>query len=140
MWSAASRSSRVNRVDRAVWSCGERRFGTRRFEQLDWIAAGVVEEDLFAADAGHDVVAEVGAGVSKRPHRRCEIRDFEHESVPASGLGVGSVWHRLAAAATGAWCAENEAEVVAFEHRECRGGVHLFGETEMCAVERDRGV
>ena len=60
--------------------------GQDRLEQLDGVAGRVVDQDLLAADAGHDVVAEVRARAAERVDERGEIVDLEREAVPAAGL------------------------------------------------------
>jgi hypothetical protein len=44
---------------------GEGRFRQRWFEELDRVAGRVLEQDLLAAHAGDDVVAEEGAGCAQ---------------------------------------------------------------------------
>jgi hypothetical protein len=60
----------------SAWIC-ELRLWPGRFEQLDWVTAGVVEQDLVASDAGDDVVSEMDSRVAQRFDGGGEVGHFE---------------------------------------------------------------
>src|SRR5205807_7931908 len=97
------------------------------------------DEDLLAANAGHDLVAKVGSRLAQRLDGGGEIVDFNREAVPASRLGSGPIGHRLAAAHR-IRRAEHKTQVASREHSKGRSRMHLFMEAKMLAVERDRSV
>src|SRR6185312_10434789 len=107
---------RVRRHRRAARRQLELRFVDGGLEQLDRIPGRVLDEDLLAADAGHDLVTEAGAGVTELRDQRLDVLDLELEAVPATGLRHPPVRHRLPAAARSARRAQHEAEVAAGEH------------------------
>ena len=47
------------------------------WSELNWIAGGVVEQDLVAADAGDDTAPEVNAGAAELFDRRGEVGYLE---------------------------------------------------------------
>src|SRR5207249_4235117 len=77
----------------------EPRFVARRLEQFDRIARRVVDQDLLAADAGDDLVAEFSARVAQGRDQPLEIGYFDREAIPATWLGPAPVGHGLRAAA-----------------------------------------
>src|SRR5581483_9108638 len=113
-------------------------FGDDRFEQLDGVARRVLDEELLAADAGHDVFAEVGPAGPEPLDEAFEVDDLEAESVPAAGRRECPVRHGPAPAGPAAGGAEHEPEIAAGEHGEGRRGVHDLLEVEETAVEVDR--
>ena len=62
----------------------EPRLVARRLEELDGVARRVLDEDLPAADAGDDLVAEARARGAQTLDRRLEVVDLEREPVPAA--------------------------------------------------------
>jgi hypothetical protein len=50
--------------------------------------AGVLEQDLADAAAGHDVVAETRPVLAELCGRGGEVRDLETEPAPAPGSGI----------------------------------------------------
>src|SRR5207237_4188285 len=111
---------------------------SRRFEQLDGVARGIVEQDLPAAVAHDDLVPESDARRPQFLDFAAQIVDLELDAVPAARLGLASIGHRLACAAAAARRAQQQAERAVREHREARAGVELDAEAEAGAVERDR--
>src|SRR5690349_17182519 len=109
-------------------------------EQLDRVTRGVFDQDLLAADAGDDVVAEADAGLAQTLDGRLDVGHLEREAVPAAGLGHRPVGHRRAAARAAAGGAQDEPQVAVGEHRERRRRAHDLLEPELAAVEGDRGV
>jgi hypothetical protein len=71
----------------------------RRLEELDGVAGRIVEEDLLAAEAGYDVVAESRTRLAERLNRVFEIVDLEQKAIPAAWLRFATVRHRLGGAA-----------------------------------------
>jgi hypothetical protein len=88
----------------AVYESGFRDAG---LEQLDGIAGRILQQDLLAANPLNDVVAEMNPSVSEHLYPVGEVGDFNDESVPSAWFGLRAVWHRLAAGALTAWCAED---------------------------------
>src|SRR6185437_4960832 len=107
-------------------------------EQLDGVPRGVLDEDLLAAHAGDDLVAEPGALRPECADETLKVGDLEGEAVPPSGRWPGAVGHGLAAARASAGRAEHQAQVTPGQHGEGRSGVHDLGKAEEMAVERDR--
>src|SRR5262249_25028564 len=58
-----------------------------RLEELDRIPGRVFDEDLPAADAVDDVVAEARARGAQLRHQRLDVLHFELKAVPATRLG-----------------------------------------------------
>jgi hypothetical protein len=96
-------------------------------EEFDRVAAGVFDQDLFAAGTGDDVVAEGDTGPAEFLDGGRKIGNLEDEAVPTAGSGWGAVGHR-ATGGTG-WAAEPEAEVAAGDDGE--GGAHRLFEAEV---------
>ena len=63
-------------------------------KELDWIARRVVDQNLRAARAFHDVVSEAETGRPQTLHLGREIVDEQMDAVPAAGLRLSSVRHR----------------------------------------------
>ncbi len=57
-------------------------------EQLDDVAGRVLEQDLGAAGAGDDVVAEARAGFAEPSHLGDDVGDDEVDAVPPPGPGL----------------------------------------------------
>ncbi len=109
---------------------GKRRLGDGRLEQLDRVAGGVLDQDLLAADAGDDVVAEAGA-CSRNPATvasRSETSSWKRFQPP--GAGSGPVGHGLTSSGAAAGSAQHEAKIAAREHREGRRRVHHLREPQ----------
>src|SRR5260221_14540574 len=73
----------------------EPRLVNDRLEQLHRVARWVVDQDLLAADAGDDVVAELGARFAQNPNEPLEVGNFDREAFPAAGFGPAAVGHWL---------------------------------------------
>src|SRR6476619_4708937 len=80
-------------------------------KQLDRVAGGVVEQDLLAAGAADDVVAEVHAFAAEALDLGCYVIDDEVNAVPAAGRRLRAVGHRPAGRALRA--AEEQPQVAA---------------------------
>src|ERR1700735_515244 len=76
---------------------GQPGLGPDRLEELDGVARRVVNDDLLAADAGDDLVAEPDAASSQFLDRGSEVSDLDAEAVPASRLLHPAVGHWRAA-------------------------------------------
>ncbi|MGA9838127.1 MAG: hypothetical protein WBQ26_12485 [Gemmatimonadaceae bacterium] len=98
-------------------------------EQLYWIARWIVDYDLLTANAAHDAVSEASASRAQPLDGCGEIVDFDREAVPATGLLMCAVRHRLAPTGCRVGCAEDEAKVTSGEHRKRWSRVHLERET-----------
>lgn len=90
-----------------------------------------MDHRLFAADAGHDVVAEVGARRAKISNHAFKISDLDCESIPPARNLVGSIRHVLTTSGGRIRRAQNQTEISAREHREHRRRVHVLVESEM---------
>ena len=99
-------------------SAGQPGLGEGRLEQLDWVAARILDQDLLAADAGDDVVAEAGAVLAQIGDDRVDVGDLELKAIPSAGRRHRAVGHGLTTTGPAARGAENEPEVAAREHRE----------------------
>src|SRR5215203_2086972 len=75
---------------------GNRWSGAGGLEELDRVARGVFEQDLPAAGAADDVVAERQAGGPQPLDLGRDVVDDEVDAVPASRLRGAAVWHRAA--------------------------------------------
>jgi hypothetical protein len=121
-------------------SRSELRFRQRRLEELNRIAGGVVDNDLFSADAGDDVVPEMDASRTKLSDHRLEICDLNRKTIPTAGRLFRSVRHGLTASGVYARRAQHKTETSMRKHGERGRWVHLFMESEMPAVKVDRRV
>ena len=79
----SSRSSSVSFPSRGPW-----------LEKLDRIARRVVDQDLRAARALDDVVAEREPGLTQALHFGRDVVDQQMDAIPAPGPGLSSVRHR----------------------------------------------
>src|SRR5262249_62098578 len=68
--------------------------GLKALEQLHRIARRILEQDLPAADAGDDLVAELRPVAAQCAHRVVEVRDFARKPMPAPGLLAAPVGTR----------------------------------------------
>ena len=115
-------------------------FVDRRLEQLDRVAARVLDQDLLAADALDDVVAKARPVLAQVGDDRLEVGDLELKAVPPAGRRQRAVGHRLAAAGSAAGRGQDQPQVAVREHRERGRRMHDLVEAELAAVEVDRGV
>lgn len=67
---------------------------TRRFEQLDCIAVGVFQLDLFAGRAHFHLVAKAQTGLLERLDERGQVRGAKHQAVPSARLLTPAIGHR----------------------------------------------
>src|SRR5258708_4452034 len=111
-----------------------------RLEQLDRVAGGVVEQDLLAAPADDDVVAEAGAGLAQGRDHGFEVGDFDREPIPAAWLRHPAVGHGLAAARPAAGLAQDQAQIAPRQHGEGGRRMHDFREAKLLAIEDDRRI
>jgi hypothetical protein len=63
-------------------------------EQLDGVAVGIVDLDLFSAGPRFHVVSETETGGFQGLDQRREILDAKHDSIPTAGLLLLSIGHR----------------------------------------------
>src|SRR5215217_3909458 len=108
-----------------------------RLEELDGVTRRILEQDLAAAAAGHDLAAKAGAGSAQPLDLGVEVVDLDLEAVPAARLGHPPVRRRLGCATLAAGAVEQQAQVAAAEHCERRRGAHLHLEAEPVRVERN---
>ena len=73
---------------RSSWSAA------RGLKYFDYVPGGVLEQDLFAARADDDVVAECRPGIAESGDFGLDVVDKEVDAVPAAGFGFTSVGHR----------------------------------------------
>jgi len=111
-----------------------------RFEQLDGIPRGILQENLIASDPLNQVAPEANTRGAQGVDHHAQVSDLQLEAVPAARLGTSSVRHRLPAPTLPAGHAEEEAQVAASQHGKGGGGTHLDREIEMPGVEGDRRV
>src|SRR5215208_6501007 len=104
-------------------------------EKFDGVAGRVLEQDLLAASAADDLVAEVRPRVAQILNLAGEAVDLQLDAVPAARLGLAPVGHGLACSAS-AGLVQQEAQAASREDRET-GGIKLDTEAEPLAVERD---
>src|SRR5262245_37737550 len=71
-----------------------------RLEELDRVARRILQEDLRAARAGHDVVPKPYlSGAPESSHLGRDVLDDEVDPVPATGSRLATVRHRPASRA-----------------------------------------
>src|SRR5437762_12481151 len=80
-----------------------------RFEQLDRIAVGIFQLDLFAARAYFHLIAKMKPSVLQRLNPRRKIANMEDHPVPAAGFLLATIWHWPGTRSPGT--AENEFEI-----------------------------
>jgi hypothetical protein len=68
-------------------------------KQLNRIAGRILDENLFAAVAGHDLIAEPCSRALKLCDSRFAILEFDLDSVPAAWSRLLTGWHSLSRAA-----------------------------------------
>jgi hypothetical protein len=89
-------------------------------EELDWVAGGIVDQDLLAARPGDDVVAEAQPGGAQPLDFAGEVLDDQVDAVPAAGSGCAAVGHRSSGRAGGA--AQQQTQVASDDVGERGGG------------------
>ena len=114
--------------------------GTCRLEELDGIAGRIVKKNLLSSDAVDDLVPKMNARGAQSSDDGLEVVDLDRKTIPPARLRSRAIWHRLTTASLGVGRTEHEPQLAARQHCKHRRRVHLEMETEMCRVERDRGV
>jgi len=66
-----------------------------RFEELDQVARGILEEGLRAADTRDQFAPKAHTGSAQRLHHRGQIGHLELEAIPATWLGAPAVGQDL---------------------------------------------
>src|SRR5215210_8066803 len=112
----------MRRCSASFSRCLRARFGDRGLEELDRVTSRIFHEDLLAADARDDVVAEAGAALAQPGNDRLDVFDLELEAIPPSWLGQAPVGHCLPAARPTSGCAEYEPQVPVGEHANVGAG------------------
>src|SRR5829696_5818537 len=111
----------------------------RRLEQFDGITRGVLQQNLPASVARHDLVPEpMARRLEPFDHAR-EIVHLDLDAVPPAWGGNTAIRHGLACAA----CSrpiEQKMQVAARQRCEAGRWVHLDLETKCSGVERNGGV
>src|SRR4051794_12494259 len=64
-------------------------------EEFDRVAGRILEQDLRAAVAAHDLVAEPPAGGFEFRDRGRQVLDFDPDAIPAAWRGELAVGHSL---------------------------------------------
>ena len=109
---------------------------SRRLEQLDGVAVGILDLDLLAARSRLHVVPKMEAGLLQGLDERRKIVDPKHDAVPSAGFLLLAVRHRPRSRRL--WAAEQNLRVAERDAGE-RGKLLVFErEAEMRRVERDR--
>src|SRR5918994_5477007 len=106
-------------------------------EKFDGVAGRVLEQDLLAAPAAYDLVAEARPSIAHALDFAGEVPDLELDAVPASGLGSAPVGHGLPRP-SGPRRVQQQLQVPPREGREAGGRVELDAEAEVPGVELDR--
>ena len=73
----------------------EARLAAGGFEQLDGVAGGVIDHDLFAAHAGDQIAAQMNTGLTEPVHSACQIVSIRSSRRSAGGwmlAGAGRRW------------------------------------------------
>jgi len=109
---------------------------SRRLEQLNRIAIGILDLDLPAARARLHVVPEMQAGILQSPDERRKIRHPKHDTIPSTGLLLLTVRHRPGSRRV--WTAEQNLHIAERDVGERRKLLVSEREAEMRRVERDR--
>src|SRR5215212_5120465 len=86
-------------------------------EKFDGVAGRVLEQDLLAAPALDDLIAEASPRVAYGLNLVGEVVDLQLDAVPAARLGPPAVGHGLARSA-GTGLVQQEAQVASREDRE----------------------
>src|SRR3954447_2349058 len=107
--------------------------GAGGLEELDWVAGGILEEDLLTARPADDVVAERQAGGAQPLDLGRDVFDNEVDAVPAAWLRGAAVGHRPSGRTLGT--AEQQAQVAAHHVGERGRGAGAHGEVEVGGVE-----
>src|SRR5262249_52756500 len=113
----------------------ERQLALPGLEELDRVPRRGVEDDLLAAGAGDDLVAEAETGVTQPVHLGGDVVHDELDAVPAPGLGATAIGHGPSRGARGP--AEQEAEVAPGDVGERRGRAREEREAQVIGVEGD---
>src|SRR5262249_28767263 len=110
-------------------------------KQLDEIARRILKQNLLAARALHDRVAEMRACGPELRDAPIEIIDQEMNAVPAAGRLLLARGHwRAATDAAALGLRQIEMHVAARNLGEARSRMHLDPETKMLGVEVDRSI
>jgi hypothetical protein len=107
----------------------------RRFEQLNRVAVGIVQLDLFATRANLHFVAGVKPRFFQPFDASGQIRHAKHDSVPSARLLALTAWHRTRTRRTRA--AEQQPKTSESNAGESRELLTLELESKMTCVERD---
>src|SRR6266404_703476 len=107
-------------------------------EQLDRIARGVVDQNLFPSRARNDLAAKPGAGLPQRLHQRYKIVSLKHQPVPAARDRLGTIGKEMRGGAP--WPAQPERELTALYHRKGRAPPVHECEPKGVDVERQRSI
>jgi hypothetical protein len=107
-----------------------------RLEHLDQVAGGILHQDLLAAGAGHDVVAERHAVRSEPVDLGVDVGDDEVDPVPPPGSGLLAVGHGTPGGAL--WARQQQTQVPSCDIGERWDRVGAQDETEVVRVELDR--
>lgn len=91
----------------------ECRLSHGQLKELHRIAGRIVNDDLLAADPGHDVVPEVDVGRTKLLDQGLQIGDLNRESIPPARSLMRSIGHRLTASGGCTGGAQYETEIAA---------------------------
>ena len=110
--------SRSTAASRRALTAGARRGG---LEQFDRVAGRVLEQDLLAARAGDDVVAERQPGGAQPLDLGGDVVDDQMDAVPAARPGRPAVGHRPAGRA--GRTAQQQPQLAADDVGEGRRGV-----------------
>src|SRR5687767_3562074 len=103
--------------------------------QLDRIAVGIFDQDLFAARTRLCLVSKAHASLLEGGDLTGEIVHGEHDTIPTARLLPSAVGHRSRSGAAGA--AQDEAKVSAADIGESGAALHPGLEREPLGVEGD---
>src|SRR5262249_51698173 len=132
-----ARTARCRRL--VFWfECGLCRSSPGRLEELDWIAGWIVEQDLRAAGASHDIVSKSNAGRAEPFDFVSQVVDDEMDAIPPAGLRAPAVGHRPSGRA--GWPAQEQPQIAPHHFSERGRRARDQRKSEVVGVKRDRGL
>src|SRR5687767_9389614 len=106
-----------------------------RLEQLDRVARRVLEQNLSASVAVHDLVAEPRSLALQPFNGVGQVGNLELDSVPAARTGRLPIRHGLAGAATATRSIQQQTKIAARHSCEARCWMHVELEAQQLRVE-----
>jgi hypothetical protein len=110
----------------------------RRLEQLDRIPGGILHQRLPSSGACSDLVAKPHTGLLQGDDVVVEAVGLDHDAIPATGLRLAPVGHRLRTPSGTFRRTQHELEPFSLEESEIRTRSNADAERQMTGVEPDR--